>query len=200
MATLLLVSPPNDVSETSAEIPYSNFPRGMTNQRHYPDLGSDASSVWNFCACFSEVIWRGNQQWRRQMSAVFSGQNLGSVMMTRRQNGILRSFLRRHLAGKTAVAWSLNVDCFSSYHRPRQHLFDLKTFANKQRTVWHFSEHLSSILRSQSGKGLLKKEGRAFRNIGKKYNPDSNISLASFVQCFHLLLIRSFITIRSFFL
>ena len=49
------------------------------------------------------------------------------------------------------------------------------------RTVWHFSEQLSSILRAQSGKGLLKKDGRAFRNIGKKYNPDSNISLASFV-------------------
>ena len=29
--------------------------------RHYPDLGSDASSVWNFCARFSHVIWRGNQ-------------------------------------------------------------------------------------------------------------------------------------------
>ena len=25
---------------------------------HYPDLGSDASSVWNFSACFSDVIWR----------------------------------------------------------------------------------------------------------------------------------------------
>ena len=26
----------------------SNFPHGMTNQKHYADLGSDASSVWNF--------------------------------------------------------------------------------------------------------------------------------------------------------
>ena len=25
---------------------------------HYPDLGSDASSIWNFCARFSDVIWR----------------------------------------------------------------------------------------------------------------------------------------------
>ena len=31
-----------------------------TNKEHYPDLGSDASSVFNFCAPFS-----------RQMSAVF---------------------------------------------------------------------------------------------------------------------------------
>ena len=32
-----------------------------TNQKHYPDLGSDASSVWFFCARFSDVISRGNQ-------------------------------------------------------------------------------------------------------------------------------------------
>ena len=37
-------------------------PRGKfdsTNQKHYPDLGSDESSVWSFCARFSDVIWRG---------------------------------------------------------------------------------------------------------------------------------------------
>ena len=28
---------------------------------YYPGLGSDASSVWNFCARFSGVILRGNQ-------------------------------------------------------------------------------------------------------------------------------------------
>ena len=28
----------------------SNFPLGRTNQKHYPDLGSDALSVWNFGA------------------------------------------------------------------------------------------------------------------------------------------------------
>ena len=39
----------------------SNFPRGTTNQKHYPDLGSDASSVWNSCPCFTDVIWRENQ-------------------------------------------------------------------------------------------------------------------------------------------
>ena len=47
----------------------------------------------------------------------------------------------------------------------------------------------------------LKKEGRTFTNIGKNiyiYIPDCKISLASFVLYFHLLLIRSFIRIRSF--
>ena len=28
--------------------------------RHYPDLGSEASSVWKFCAHFSDVISKGN--------------------------------------------------------------------------------------------------------------------------------------------
>ena len=30
--------------------------RGTTNQKYYTDLGSNASSVWNFCARFSDVI------------------------------------------------------------------------------------------------------------------------------------------------
>ena len=53
-----------------------------------------------------------------------------------------------------------------------------------------------ALAKSQSGK-----EGRAFRNIGKKYIyiPDCKISYASFVLYFHLLLLRSFIRIRSFF-
>ena len=56
-------------------------------------------------------------------------------VMTRRHNEILRSFLRRHLAGKTAVA-SRNVDCFLKLSSPEMaYLFYLKTFANKQ---WKF--------------------------------------------------------------
>ena len=38
---------------------------------HYPDLGSDTSSVWNFCARASDVISPGNQWWRSEMSALF---------------------------------------------------------------------------------------------------------------------------------
>ena len=33
--------------------------RSTTDQKRYPDPGSDASSVWNFCALFSDVIWGG---------------------------------------------------------------------------------------------------------------------------------------------
>ena len=36
----------------------ANFRRGTTNQKNYPDLGCDESSVWNF----SDVIWRGKQR------------------------------------------------------------------------------------------------------------------------------------------
>ena len=36
----------------------SNFPRGTTNQKDYPDLGSDTSSVWNFCASYSDTFGR----------------------------------------------------------------------------------------------------------------------------------------------
>ena len=55
-----------------------------TNQKHYPDLGSDASSVWNFCARFSDVISLANQWWRRQMSAIFSGYNRCGSRISRR--------------------------------------------------------------------------------------------------------------------
>ena len=68
-----LRSPQSDVCETSTEIPHwwrvtieiwvvlliggSKFP---ANQKHYPDPDDDASSVWNFCTCFSDVISREN--------------------------------------------------------------------------------------------------------------------------------------------
>ena len=54
-------------------IGWNKFPRGTTNQKHYPDQGRDTSSVWNFCARFSDVISRRNRWWRLEMSAVFSG-------------------------------------------------------------------------------------------------------------------------------
>ena len=48
------------------------FSCGTANQKHHSDLGSDASSVWNFCACFSDFVSWGNQWWHCVMSAVFS--------------------------------------------------------------------------------------------------------------------------------
>ena len=42
-----------------------------TNQKHYPDLGSETSSVWNFCARSSNVVSRGNQWWHRESRLLF---------------------------------------------------------------------------------------------------------------------------------
>ena len=79
-----LVSPRNDVWETSAEIPYwwrvssqtcvvrlISWKVVPTNQKHYPDLGGDASSVRNLCSLLSNVISRENQWWCCKMSIVF---------------------------------------------------------------------------------------------------------------------------------
>ena len=74
-----------------------------TNQKHYPDLDSDASSVWNFCACFSDVIWRGNHWWRRQMSAVFSGW----------QNSVIEILwikVRQKIVFDCFVSWTYTID------------------------------------------------------------------------------------------
>ena len=43
-----------------------------SNQKHYPDLVSDTSSVWNFCARCSDVIpGKILKWWRLEMSIVF---------------------------------------------------------------------------------------------------------------------------------
>ena len=83
------VSTRNDVCGTSAEIPYwwrvtcqicvvllIGWSKCSTCQKHHPDLGSNASSVWNFCARSSDFISRKKKQlWRRDatMLGVFSG-------------------------------------------------------------------------------------------------------------------------------
>ena len=42
------------------------------DQMNYPDLDTDTSLEWNFCARFSDVTSREDRRWRREMSAVFS--------------------------------------------------------------------------------------------------------------------------------
>ena len=81
-------SPQNDFVGRSPEIPYwwrvttqilvvfligrATREIWSTNQKHYPDLDSVTSSVWNFCSHSSDVISRGNHQLRREISAIFS--------------------------------------------------------------------------------------------------------------------------------
>ena len=42
-------------SESHFWLAEAKFPDSTTNQKHYPDLGSDVSSEWNFCNRFSDV-------------------------------------------------------------------------------------------------------------------------------------------------
>ena len=52
-----------------------NIPHNTTNQKHYPDLGSDTSPVWNFCSRFSDVTCFADKPVQccgREISAVFS--------------------------------------------------------------------------------------------------------------------------------
>ena len=42
-----------------------------TNQKHYPDLGSDMPSVWNFGSCSSGNISCGNEWWHYEMLMPF---------------------------------------------------------------------------------------------------------------------------------
>ena len=46
-----------------------------TNQKHYPDLGSDASTVWNFCACFSDT-----KNFSRGCGGVVASHNIGCFL------------------------------------------------------------------------------------------------------------------------
>ena len=63
----------------------SKFPRVSTNQKHYLDLGSDLSSVWNFCArYYSDVVLRGLKS--GETLAVFSGYFIPCVTALMLQN------------------------------------------------------------------------------------------------------------------
>ena len=52
-----------------------------SNQKHYLELGSEMSSVWNFCDRSSDLIIEGNLWWHHEMSAVFSprGSNMKKI-------------------------------------------------------------------------------------------------------------------------
>ena len=50
----------------------ANFPLSTTNQKHYQNLDGDKSSVWNFCARFSDVILWGNPMVGSQKCRPFS--------------------------------------------------------------------------------------------------------------------------------
>ena len=71
------------------------------NQKYYPGLGSDTSSVWNFRARLSDVILRGKKWWRREMSVVLSGYDFPH-----------RACLALHV--RFVLAWKTRKKCASS--------------------------------------------------------------------------------------
>ena len=114
----------------------THLPLGTTNQKHYPDLGNDTSSVWNFCARFSDVISRGNCWWRREMSAVLSVFKAFNIF---RPHSILWRSLREvdinKENGLKRTCQYLRKDCFTILfwmlflmHRIWKHLFSSTKF------------------------------------------------------------------------
>ena len=83
----------------------SKFPRGRTNQNHYSELGSDTSSVWNFCARMSDVISWGKP-----------------VMASRNVGCFLRLVKKRRACLKTLVGYC-SSECllhfWSLFHHPK---------------------------------------------------------------------------------
>ena len=85
-----------------------------TNEKRYPDLGTDTSSVWNFCTRFSNVISRGNQWWRREMSAVFSGygkkRTVNSLNITWLGGNYAGEYHQLALRSESYLAWLISKD------------------------------------------------------------------------------------------
>ena len=80
-----------------------------TNQIHDGVLGNVASSVWTFSAHFPDAISRGNQWWRRKMSAVFSGfvlDNGQSLNSDIRKTKLRRRKKKKHLSSHSCYTWS----------------------------------------------------------------------------------------------
>ena len=75
----------------------THFLCSMTNQKHYPDLGSDMSSVWNFAACFSDIISQGNYCKNLANCQLFcqASTNLQEFFPSRKNQDFLDSLERR---------------------------------------------------------------------------------------------------------
>ena len=112
----------------------SDWLEQVSHQRHYPDLSSDASSVWNFCASFTDVISRGSQWWCHEMWAVFSGsRNVSKIGLNKLVN---QSMLQISFNPSQVKNW-VNPLCsekqlaYSSWFHLRFEHFDVISMVNK---------------------------------------------------------------------
>ena len=69
----------------------ANFLCGATNRSCYPELGSDASSVWNFCGRSSGVICTGKPVVASQNVGCFSQATMGLANQSNRKYEKLRT-------------------------------------------------------------------------------------------------------------
>ena len=86
--------------------PEANFPHGTTNKNHYPYLGSFASSVWIFCARFSDVILRASRNVGCFLRLVFSQLNKLKVLVYLFERGGLSNpikWLTFHLCSERGI-------------------------------------------------------------------------------------------------
>ena len=92
----------NDVPEKRVQkfhtdwlvVPRENF--ALTNRKHYPEVGSDTSSVWNFCSRFSDFVSREHEY-------MVASRNVGCSLNCCRISFIKSSYFALHLALITPV-------------------------------------------------------------------------------------------------
>ena len=71
------------------------------NQKPYPDLGSDMSSVWNLCACFSD---------KKKKRAARDIKRNNSLVMVERKHGLLwELIISLFVVRKRASSWLLEL-------------------------------------------------------------------------------------------
>ena len=141
-----LVSPRNDVWETSTEIPYwwcvitlilvvLLICRASTNQKHYSGLGSDATSVWNFCARFPDVISR---------EIMMASWNVGCFLRLFPSSRLINT---ANLTGenlKNRLTWNESPTCSDGFVIKKTSLVGLPCSTSHQPYRYHSSTHIVS--------------------------------------------------------
>ena len=115
-----------------------------SNQKHYPDLEGDTSSLWNFCACFSDVISRVNKWGRSEMLAIFSAYiQRGSFAMRHCPSPGCSYFLPQQISLGTYQVTTINRLLFISVFYRK---FEVKSF---YQLFWTFPSY--HIIREIAG-------------------------------------------------
>ena len=101
-----------------------------TNQKHYPDLGSDTSLAWNFCARSSDVI--------TQRQPLVTSRNVGCF---------LRLYTSTILKGRNNndIHKSTHLSCFLYCLYSRSHGHRQSTIVLDHECMWRFASYYWNI-------------------------------------------------------